>query len=288
MKQKVYIVIILGLSLIASSCKYFTFKNDHNDTEILAKVGDKKLYKNDLKDLYPPNITKDDSLKITNNFVESWARRQIILQKAKFNLTDEQQLSYEEMVKRYKEDLLINNYKEALVLQNIDSVIPDAEIKKFYETNKQIFTLNEDLLRYRMLSYATTSKQAQQMKELFRKNDSISVEKLLAGNFVYQNVILNDSIWINYKDFIEKYPFAQTIDKNQLLQSNQYLELRDDKISHYIQIKSVLRSGESAPLQFVTNDVVKMMFHQKKLKFLEDLENKLIQEAIQNKTYEKY
>ena len=74
----------------------------------------------------------------------------------------------------------------------------------------------------------------------------------------------------------------------QLLQSNKVFEYKEGKITHYIYVKSVLRRGEIAPLLFIKNDVTKMIIHQKKLKYLQDLENKLIQEAIQNNTYEKY
>lgn len=290
MKINLNIVIFISLITLFTSCKYFSFKAGNTDGDVIAKVGDKKLYSSEIKSLFSENgsISKDDSLKIVNSYIENWARRQIILQKATYNLTEEQQLSFDEMVKRYKEDLLINNYKEALVSQKIDSVLTDDEIRKFYDANNQIFTLNKDLLQYRLLSYAANSKQAQAMKDLFRKNDSVSVNKLMTGDYVYQTLNLNDSLWTEYKDFIEKYPFLQSMSKDNLMQPNQFFETKDNNIVYYFQIKSVMRSGDISPLQFVTSDVSKMILHQKKLKYLQDLETTLIQEAIQNKTYEKY
>lgn len=271
-----------------SSCNYFQLKNAvHSDDEV-ARVGDKILYKSDLKDLYQPNMSKDDSLKITNNFIESWARKQIILQKAKYNLSSKEEADLEDMVKQYEEDLLINSYKAALVSQNIDSVISDADIEDFYTANNQIFNLNEDLLRYRMISFQFNDKKANKMKELFKKNDSISRSELLTGDYLFQSIQMNDSIWIKYTDFIHKYPFAKQINKDELLQSNHIQEYKEGNITHYIYVKSALRRGETAPLQFIKDDVKKMIIHQKKLKYLQDLETKLIQEAIQNNTYEKF
>jgi len=280
--------LFIMLSVLFSSCNYFQLKDSNPDNEKIARVGDKILYKSDLKDLYQSNMSHDDSLKITNNYVESWARREIILQKAAFNLNSQQEDELEEMVKKYKEDLFINSYKADLVSENIDSVFDDSTIKEFYIANNQIFKLNDDLLRYRMISYQTTDKKASIMKELFKKNDSISISTLFKGDFLFQGISMNDSIWIKYPDFINKYPFTKNIDKNILLQNNHIQEFRDNNITHYVYVKLALRSGETAPLQFIKDDIIKMIVHQKKLKYLQDLENKLIQEAIQNNTYEKF
>jgi hypothetical protein len=263
-------------------------KNSNSGGDKIARVGDKILYKSDLKDLFQPNMSKDDSLKILNNFIESWARKQIILQKATFNLSSEQEDELEKMVKNYKEDLYINSYKAELVIQNIDSVIDNKTINEFYTANNSIFNLNEDILRYRMISFQSNDKKAASMKELFKKNDSISSSKLITGDYLYLSIQMNDSTWIKYTDFLNKYPFSKNIDKENLLKSNQALEYKEGKITHYIYVKSALQRGQTAPIQFISDDIVKMIIHQKKLKYLQDLENKLIQEAIQNNTYEKY
>lgn len=287
MNNKTFILLIL-ISGVFTSCDYFQLKNTNRDSDEVARVGDKVLFMSDLKGLYQPNMSKDDSLRITQNFIENWARREIILQKAKYNLAKEEESELEKMVEQYKEDLYINSYKANLVSQNIDTIIKDEDIRSFYTANNQIFKLNEDLLRYKMISFQTNDKKATQMKELLKKNDSISNNTLLKGDFMFQSIQMNDSLWIKHTDFINKYEFAKNIDKEQLLQSNNVLEYKEGKITHYIYVKSVLRRGEIAPLLFIKNDVTKMIIHQKKLKYLQDLENKLIQEAIQNNTYEKY
>ena len=287
MKIKYYILFVL-LAVLMSSCKYFKFKDANPDEDEIARVGTTVLYKMDLKGLHQPNMSEEDSIKVVNNFIENWAKRQIILQKAAFNLSATEEADLQDMVKKYKEDLYIYSYKAALVSQNIDSIISDDEIKNYYTANNHIFHLNEDLLRYRLISYQFNDRKASKMKELLKKNDSTSISELLQGNYMFQTIQTNDSLWINYADFINKYPFTTAIDKEQLLQSNTTREIRQGSINHFIIIKSVLRRGDTAPLQFIKEDVVKMLIHQKKLKYLQDLDNKLIQEAIQNKTYEKF
>lgn len=256
--------------------------------EVVAKVGDEVLYKSDLKDLYHPNMSKEDSIKITDNFINNWAKNQILLQKAKGSLTEKEEDDIEEMVRNYKNDLLINSYKANIVSQNIDSLIPENEINKFYYENLHIFKLNEDMLKFRMISYQSNDKNAGKMKELLKKNDSISINALMTGDFLFQAIQTNDSIWIKFEDFVKKYPIVTKVSKESFLQNSSAIELNDSNITYYFYVKSFLRSGETAPIQFVKSDVSKMIIHQKKLKYIQDIENKLIKEAIQNKTYEKY
>ncbi len=222
------------ISGVFTSCDYFQLKNTNRDSDEVARVGDKVLFMSDLKGLYQPNMSKDDSLRITQNFIENWARREIILQKAKYNLAKEEESELEKMVEQYKEDLYINSYKANLVSQNIDTIIKEEDIRSFYTANNQIFKLNEDLLRYKMISFQTNDKKATQMKELLKKNDSISNNTLLKGDFMFQSIQMNDSLWIKHTDFINKYEFAKNIDKEQLLQSNNVLEYKEGKITHII------------------------------------------------------
>ncbi|GEM_PF-455426 len=287
MKYGFYILLIL-VFFETSSCNYFKLKSEKGSDEVLARVGDEKLYKSDLLGLYQPNMTTEDSAMVTNNFIDNWARRQIILQKAKFNLTSDEEAEIKKMVNQYEEDLFINSYKAALTSQNMDSVLTDTELKDFYTKNNQLFNLNEDVLRYRMISFQSDDKNAEKMKELFKKKDSVSTSELLKGEYLFQGVQLNDTVWIKFNDFIKKYPFAQNLNKEQLLQSNHIQELKTGNITNYIFVKSALKRGEVAPFQFVKDDISKMILHQKKLKYIQDIENKLIQEAIQNQKYEKY
>lgn len=287
MKSKLVISIFIFFFTL-QSCKYFKFKSISKDNEIVAKIGDEFLYKNDLKNLYHPNMSKEDSIKITDNFINNWAKNQILLQKAKINLTTKEEDEIEEMVKKYKNDLLINSYKAALVSQNIDSLINDREVINFYNENMHIFKLNEDMLKYKMISYQTNDKKAGRMKELLKKNDTISLNELMKGGYFFQSVQTNDSIWISYEDLVKKYPVVSKANKESLFLNNSAIELNDGNISYYFYIKSFLQRGQTSPLQFVKSDVRKMIIHQKKLKYLQDIENKLINEAIQNKIYEKY
>ncbi|PLX13958.1 MAG: hypothetical protein C0598_02450 [Marinilabiliales bacterium] len=57
---------------------------------VLARVHDDYLYESDLVNIVPDNISHHDSIVIIRNYVNNWIKTKLMVEKAKFNLTDEQ------------------------------------------------------------------------------------------------------------------------------------------------------------------------------------------------------
>ena len=67
--------------------------NNAEDRKAIAKVNNKILYEEDIKAILPEQLTKDDSLMFVNSYINKWARQQLLLQKAKINLNEEEEES---------------------------------------------------------------------------------------------------------------------------------------------------------------------------------------------------
>ena len=74
----------------------------------------------------------DDSIAIVRDFVEKWVRNQLILSKAELNLTDEEK-DVEQQIDNYRTSLLIYAYEQSYLRQNLDTVVTDKEVEKYYE-----------------------------------------------------------------------------------------------------------------------------------------------------------
>ena len=84
--EKLIICTILLISLISSCSK----KQD--DKNAIARVYDVYLYEEDLKEILPENYSKEDSMLLVSNYINSWAQDQLLLQKAEINLDDKASL----------------------------------------------------------------------------------------------------------------------------------------------------------------------------------------------------
>ncbi|MBK5208395.1 MAG: peptidyl-prolyl cis-trans isomerase [Flavobacteriaceae bacterium] len=280
------LVYLFLLSLIfLQSCNYFTFKKDTR--QAVARVNDTYLYKDDLMAVFAKNITKEDSVTLVNNYINSWIKQQLLLSKAQLNLENKTG-EFEDLVKKYREDLFINSYKEAVVKQYLDTVITDDDIDQFYLNNNELFKLNEELIKFKYIKIGKDVLNKNELIKLFKstkKSDFVNLKKKV---IFLQSHHLNDSIWIKYNDLINEIPIFKTEDKKQLLKKDNFIQ-KEDSLSLYLAtIKEVLQSNEIAPKSYITPTVKQMILHQRKLLLLKNIEETLINDAIKKQQFEIY
>jgi hypothetical protein len=142
----------LLMIILLNSCNYFVVQEKvERSSEIVAIVNTEKLFKEDLKDVLPQNTSREDSIVIVKSFINDWAINQLLLNKAENNNSLEDINEVNALVKDYRESLLINNYKEMLIKQQLDTVIREDEIVDFYVNSTDDFSLNEELVKIKYL-----------------------------------------------------------------------------------------------------------------------------------------
>lgn len=288
---------ILGVVILFNtvSCKYLNFKEQVNKGELVASVGDSYLYISDINHLYTQEMTSNDSLIRTNNFIEAWAKRQIISQKAKLNLSEEKQDELNRMVDNYKDELFIKSYKEALVSQNLDTVVSKKSRADFYNANKNIFKLKEDIVRVKHYKFKTKSKsKRKRLKEIAKIRSNFYKYSIKELDSIYQDDVdfsemqLSDSLWVTEIELKQIHPiFTKALYKNSL-KKGFYKELKEADDLHFIKVLDLIKRGKVAPLERVAPIIKQMLLHKNKLEFINQLDNKLIEEAIKSNTFKRH
>ena len=96
-----------------------------------------------------PLNTVDSSFFI-KNFIDEWVSKRILLHHAKINLKIDQD-EYDKKVNDYKNSLIIYNYEQQLVDQNLDTVITFDQIQNYYINNMQNFVLSQNIFKGRFI-----------------------------------------------------------------------------------------------------------------------------------------
>jgi hypothetical protein len=277
----------LALSLVfLQSCNYFTFKKD-NTREAVARVNDVYLYKDDLRAVFAKDITKQDSITLVNNYINNWIKQQLLLSKAQLNL-ENKNAEFEDLVKKYREDLFINSYKEAVVKQYLDTVVTEDDIDEFYLNNNELFKLNEELIKVKYIKIGKDVLNKNELIRLFKSTKNSDFENLKKKVIYLQSHHLNDSIWIKYSDLTNEIPILKTEDKQQLLKKDNFIQKEDSLSLYLVTIKKVLQSNEIAPKRYITPTVEQMILHQRKLLLLRNIEETLINDATKKQQFEIY
>ena len=278
-------VILIVLLVLLNSCDFIK-KSD--DSTPIARVNENYLYEDDINGLVSEGTSKEDSTLIIQNFINQWATQQLFVDGAKLNLSEEKQGAFNKLVVQYKNDLYSKAYIEALVKRSIDTVVPIDEAQAYYTNNKEVFKLNEELLKFRyihvdenIINYANIKKQFRRYNKTDKKIlDSISIQ--------FKSYSFNDSIWIKLTQVIKKIPAVNSENKNQLLKKSNFVQLKDSLGVYLMQINDVLVRNDTAPLEYVKPTIDQIVINKRKLELIKELEKDITKDAIKNKQFEIY
>jgi len=280
------ISIIVLVALLVTACDFIpSFKKD--ERKIVAKVYDSKLYVSDLDKALPKEMNQQDSILFVENYINSWATKQLLLHQAEINLTNEE-ASFEKLVSDYRSALYINSYKEALVLSKLDSTVSEEQIKKYYEENIDNFRLNEILVQFKYIHADINRTDKKELIQLFRSKKQEDFEKLQAMALEFKAYNFNDSIWIRYEDMKSKIGFLQDANPNKVLKKEYFLKKEDSLGLYLISIKDVLKLNDLAPVSYISPTIEQIILQKRKLELLNKVEVDLLNDAIKNQYFEKY
>ena len=279
------IIVLSVVVLIMQSCNYFTFKNDAK--EAVARVNDTYLYKDDLKHIFSADISKQDSVILANSFINNWVKQQLLLSKAQMNLDNDQE-DFESLVAKYREDLYINSYREAVVNQYLNYEVTNEDIDSFYTVNSQNFKLNEELVKLKYIKIGKDLSNKAEIIRLFQSSKKKDLETLMARSIALKSQHLNDTIWVKLNDLYLKVPILKNIDKESLLKKGNFIQKEDSLSLYLVAVKNVLKRDEIAPKSYIAPSIRQMILHQRKLHLLKSIEETLLEDAQNKKQFEIY
>jgi hypothetical protein len=253
-------------------------------SEIVAIVNTEKLFREDLRKFLPKNISKEDSTILVKGYINDWAIKQLLLKNAESSSSLEEITNIEALVRDYKQSLLINNYKERLIKQQLDTAIVEQEIAKFYEENKENFKLNEELLKIKYLHLDNNIINKKELTKLFKSDDIEDLEALEKQQLSFKNYQFNDSVWTPLDKVLLKLPFS----KENLLNKTKFLEKQDSLGLYLVTIKDVLVRNDTAPLSYIKPTIKQMILHRRKIELIRDIEKILVQDATKNNNLKIY
>ena len=281
-----YIPIYIALYLMTSSCEFLNFK-DSPKNEAIARVHDKYLYQSDIKDLFPENVSKEDSLVIVENYIYLWAKQRLLLYNSELNLSINKD-EFEKLVNEYREDLYINAYREAVVNQYTDTIISSKEIQSYYNTNKESFHLNEELVKLRYIVIGKEIQNPREFTRLFTSGKQKDIEKIMENEYKLKSYNFNDSTWIRYADLQQKLPILKKTERVADLSSTTIIQKQDTIGIYLLKINNILTINDIAPLNYVSSNIKQMILHKRKQELLKKIEETLVKDAIKNKQFEEF
>ena len=281
--MKIKLIYICFLSIVIVACS-----GSKGDIP-LAKVGNNTLYYSDLNLEMPVGISKEDSIALLKNFIQSWVMDELLAQEADDFLSKDEK-DFSKQIENYEKSLLVFEFEKKWVLKHLDTLISNEEVNKYYLMNKAEFELKTSIVRLSFIKMpinqkTTIKEQAKRLLFSNNKRDKASLQKICDD--YAENYFLDDSVWLVYDDITKEIPISNAINKESF-SSEKKLEFSDEHFDYYVVIKEIKIKDEVSPVAFETENIKQVIIQNRKNKLLDSLYNSLYSKATSTGSYTIY
>ena len=280
MKKKFTII----FTLFRFSCDVIQDKSD----QILARVNDDYIFNADLKKGLPENLSFEDSILFTNNFINNWAKRKLLFEKALINLDESEQNELFDLIDTYKNEIFSYAYQEKIVKSTMDTIINERSIVDYYDLNKSNFKLNQEIIKARYLILNNKNYNLKEVTNRFRSYKPKDLIFLDSISLQFNAFYFNDSTWINKDIFFSKFPEINDRLKQNIINNKLFYKFQDSLELYLIKIIDYKNKNDIAPFDFIKPTLKQVLINKKKLEFISKFEKEIIEDALQKKEFEIY
>ncbi|MEJ6748775.1 MAG: hypothetical protein QNK60_02470 [Flavobacteriales bacterium] len=226
----------------------------------------------------PDNVS--DSASYVSEYVNKWLRDKVVVNKAKLYI-DEQEVSLLESVEKYKNNLLIYRYQKELIDNQFDTTVNKSDIQSYYKEYITDFILHKNIIKARLIVLDKDALSKVKIERLISAKGNENLNELIDICEMYAvNYFLNDSAWVYFSEFSHKLPLSERESIKILSRTNKTYSFTDDNFVYILFVKDYQIKGSNSPLTFVFNNIRSLLQNKNKIKFINDIEDKLYQEAI--------
>ena len=274
--------VILVIAAAMTGCGQ---EHNHKGKTPLVEVSGEFLYKEDLQAALPLNISKDDSVLFAEHYIRNWIEDALLFDKAEGNIPDNDKIS--KLVENYRRALIMHTYQEELVNQKLANDISEEEINAYYEKNKELFRLDNPLVKGLFIKVPLSSPDLGNVRVWYRKNNQDVIEKL--EKYSLRNAVSYDYFydrWTSVPDVAAKIPLKVLDTDANYLDKNRNVEVKDTAFCYFLHIEDFLGKDKQKPLDFARDEIKEILINLKRVEFINKVKEDLYQRASdRNKIY---
>ena len=276
--------ITLLFFLVIGCDQFYNVKQD----VVVARAGNSYLYRSELRDNITVFSSKTDSIIQSENYINNWARKQLLFDQAIINLDVEAQKEMDELVNSYRSDLWSRSYKEFIVKSNIDTLISKTEIETYYRENQNNFRLNEAMVNLRYIALPSENIDLLEIKNKLIRFQEEDIRFLDSLTFQFNSYGLKDSLWLTKRELIRTLPIINENNFENYLKKSQFFLIEDAFEVYLLFVNNYMLRNEVAPLVSIENTIRKIVFNKRKLDFIKQFDKEILQDAIRTKKFQLY
>ncbi len=259
------------------------------DRTAVAIAGERVLYLDQIpQGLVVAGMSETDSLSAVQSFIRQWSRKELLALRAEENLTPEYKAEVNRQLDEMRNNLLIYQYQQQMIIQKLDTAVTYNELQDYYVGNLSTFTLTSNLVRALFIKAPASMPEIDRIKRLYRSTvpDEINAleELCLQAGLRYDDY--NDE-WIPFTQLLLEVPL-ESDNQEQWLARNSSVELKDDQFVYFVAIREYKLRNSIAPFDYIRGQVKTIILNNRRNDFLQKLEDGIYNEALRDNTLKVY
>lgn len=278
-------VLIIIIFIVLASCS----RNESSSRRIpLARAGSSTLYYDDVPLEILEGISGTDSSVIIRNFVNKWAKRELMFQQAEANISPELKNAIEKQLDETRVNLIIYEYQRQMMLQRMDTVIREEELENYYNSNINSFLLTSNIVKALFIKIPVETPGLSKIKLLVRSENQKDLQELESICYQFAE---------KFDDFAENWvtldrlslEFNQDISNQEItLRKNAIYETADSSSVYLVKINDYKLRGGLSPIEYVRDDIKRIIWNNRRIGFIQSLEDGIYEEALKENSFKIY
>jgi len=276
--------LILSLLILVSACK-----NEVTDTARtpVARAGDRVLYLDQIPTgMVTSGLNETDSISSVQNYIRRWARKELLALRAEQNLTAEYKAEVNRQLDEMRNNLLIYQYQQQMIIQKMDTVVSESEMQDYYVGNLNTFTLTSNIVKALLIKLPAEAPDIDAVRRLYRSSSAEDMRLLedYCLQFALRFDDFNDE-WITFAQLLMEVPL-ESDRQEEWLTRNSFAEMKDDHYVYFIVVREFRLRNSTAPYEYIRGQVKTIILNNRRNDFLQKLEDGIYNEAVRNSTLE--
>lgn len=253
----------------------------------LARVNDEYLYESDIEGLVPVKTFPHDSIVLVRNYIDNWVKTQLMLKQARKNLVI-QQLDLDKQLEDYRNSLIIYHYETELIRQQLDTLVSEDEILKYYKDHKGDFELKENIAKLYYVIIDNESEQEDIIDSIYQLPDSVLFDSLeVYGRTYARSFFLDTATWLNFNDLLDIIPI-ETYNQELFLKGNRQISITDEDYTYLLTFVDFRIKDDTSPLDFEYANIRKIIINKRKMNLIKQVRKDIYEKAVQKDDFEIY
>lgn len=277
---------VLLVIVLAVSCNRVT---NESDRLAVAKAGDRALYFDEIPlTLVTPGMSSTDSTSAVQSYIRRWSRKELMAMRAEENLTAEYKDEVNRQLDEMRNNLLIYQYQQQMIIQKMDTVVTDSELQDYYVSNLSTFSLTTNLVKALFIKLPASTPDIEKVRRLYKSSVVEDIRELedYCSRFALRYDDYDDA-WIPFTHLLMEVPL-ESENQEEWLARNSAVELKDDKFTYFIVIREYKLRNSVAPFEYIHGQVKTIILNNRRNDFLQKLEDGIYNEAVRSNILKVY